>query len=271
MASYRDRSYSSGVLSWDSLTFESTSVKAVVFPNISIGCGKLNRGTFDMFTAGIVGLGNSDLSLPNQLSASIDRKFAYCMVPLRYNVSSKISFGSNAMVSRSRVQTIPFFTRDADPFYYLNLESVSIGATNIKFDCEIYRKNADDQNDGNIVIDSGTTLTYFPSEFYKMIEDEFKRIISSTPVKGAHSLRLCYKNDQSFEEKVPTVTFHFTGAKWKLGVSNTMISLEDGTICLSMAPGNLAIFGNLQQMDYLVQYDLSAKTLSFVKTNCAKQ
>ncbi|KAK1374172.1 Aspartic peptidase [Heracleum sosnowskyi] len=268
---YGDGSYSDGDISSESFTFGTTSGKPVVLPKVSFGCGHKNGGNFDKFTDGIVGLGNNNLSIINQLSHTINGKFSYCMVPLTSNVSSKISFGSDAIVSGSGAQTTPFFTKDGELeslFYFLNLESASIGETNIKFVTETYPNNANDK-DGNIIIDSGTTLTYLPSDFYQNIEDEFKRIISLKPVKAEPGFSLCYKKEEGFEEKVPTITFHFTGADWELGALNTMLDMKDGKLCFTLVPGD-GIFGNLHQMNYLVGYDLNAKTVSFRKTDCTK-
>ncbi|KAK1374170.1 aspartic proteinase CDR1-like [Heracleum sosnowskyi] len=266
---YGDGSYTEGDISLESFTFETTSGKPVVVPNISFGCGHKAGGNFDKFTDGIVGLGNSDLSIINQLRNTINGKFSYCMVPSKSNVPSKISFGSNAIVSGYGVQRTPFFTRDQQLYYYLFLESVTIGEANIKFVTETYSNNANDK-DGNIIIDSGTTLTYLPSEFYQLVEDEFKRSISSTPVEGEDELTLCYKNEEGFEKEVPTITFHFTGGNLELSVLNTMLEIEDGKLCFAMAPGGTAIFGNVQQTSCLVGYDLEAKTVSFKKTDCTK-
>ncbi|KAL8114808.1 aspartic proteinase CDR1-like [Apium graveolens] len=268
---YGDGSHSSGDISLESFTFGASSGKPVVLPKVSFGCGHINAGLFNKFTDGIVGLANSDLSIVNQLSHATNGKFSYCMVPLELNVSSKISFGSHAIVSGSDVQTTPFFTKEGEYslFYTLNLESVSIGDTKIKFVTETYRTNANDKA-GNIIIDSGTTLTLLPSDFYLKIEDEFKRRISSTPVEAEPDFSLCYKKHEGFERKVPKITFHFTGADWELGVLNTMLDMGDGKLCFSTVPTVEAVFGNLHQMNYLVGYDLVGKTVSFKKTDCSK-
>ncbi|KAK1374169.1 Aspartic proteinase nepenthesin-1 [Heracleum sosnowskyi] len=267
---YADGSLSKGDLSLDSFTFESTSGNPFVFPNVSFGCGHRNHGNFDESSDGIVGLGNSDLSIVNQLSETINGKFSYCMVPLSSNVSSKLSFGSDAFVSGSGVQRTPIFTKDPAIYYHLNLESVSIGDTNLEFESTKNTNKANDEN-GNIIIDSGSTITLFPIEFYKKVEDEFKSKIPRKPIMGESGLRLCYKNEDEFVKKVPNVTFHFTGADWDLGVLNTMLDMGDGVLCLSMAPATGAVFGNVQQLNYLVGYDLDAKTLSFKKTDCRLQ
>ncbi|XP_074325913.1 aspartic proteinase CDR1-like [Apium graveolens] len=271
---YGEGSFSKGDISLESFTFGTTSGKSVVVPKISFGCGHENGGQFDKFMDGIVGLGNSDLSIVNQLSHTINGKFSYCMVPQNLNATSKISFGSEAIVSGSGAQTTPFFTRDivgASLFYFLNLESASIGEKHIKFETKTYPNNANAKN-GNVIIDSGTTFTYLPTDFYQKIEHEFKRIVSLKPVEGESSLSLCYKKEEGFEERVPTITFHFTGADWELDILNTMVAMEDGRLCFSIADGrdSVAILGNMQQMNYLVGYDLNAKTLSFKKTDCTK-
>ncbi|WOG93423.1 hypothetical protein DCAR_0312707 [Daucus carota subsp. sativus] len=269
--SYGDKSFSKGDLAFESLTFESTSGSPVVLPNISFGCGHINGGNFDKFTTGIVGLGNGPLSIVSQLNDTINGKFSYCLAPLGANVSSKVSFGSNAVVSGDGVQTTPFFTSDSGTFYYLDLESVSVGKTNVKFEKKKYTSNKAGADAGNIVIDSGTTITFLPTEFYQNFENEFKSSISSTPVEGAEGFSLCYRKEQGFEEKVPTVTFHFSGADLDLGASNTLLEVEEGVLCLAISQADddmISIFGNVQQMNYLIGYDLVKETVSFKKSDC---
>ncbi|WOG88242.1 hypothetical protein DCAR_0207476 [Daucus carota subsp. sativus] len=266
-AQYGDGSVSRGDFSFESFTFESPSGKRFVFPNVTFGCGHYSTGNFDESFDGIVGLGNSYVSIVNQLSDTTKGRFSHCMVPLKFNVSSKISFGSKAVVSGPGVQSTPIFTKNPPIFYNLNLERVTIGGKNLEFETKNYTNKASDGN-GNIIIDSGTTITFLPDKFYQKIEDAVKRIIPAKPVKGEQGLRLCYKNEKGFKEKVPTMTFHFTGADWELGGVNMMLDMKDGVLCLAMLPGDFAIFGNVQQMNYLVGYDLDAKTLSFKRTDC---
>ncbi|KAL8112382.1 hypothetical protein AgCh_019918 [Apium graveolens] len=270
--SYGDNSFSNGDLSSESFTFESTSGTPVVLPNISFGCGHSNGGKFEKNTNGIVGLGNGQLSIVNQLSDTINGKFSYCLVPLSANLTSKVSFGSNAVVSGTGVQTTPFYSQEHDTFYYLNLESVSVGDAKIKFETKKYAKKAS-VDTGNIIIDSGTTITFLPSDFYQQLEDKFRTSISSKPLQTQGYFSLCYKKEEGIEEKVPTVTFHFSGADVELSALNTLLEVEEGVICLSMVPASDelgAIFGNLQQINYLVGYDLVSNTVSFKKSDCTQ-
>ncbi|KAK1383830.1 aspartic proteinase CDR1-like [Heracleum sosnowskyi] len=269
---YGDQSFSKGNLASESFTFESTSGNPVVLPNISFGCGHLNAGKFDKFTTGIVGLGNGELSIVNQLSDTINGKFSYCLAPVNKNVSSKISFGSDAVVSGPGVQSTPFYTNDQqDTFYNLNLESVSVGNANIKFESKKKYSNKASGGESNIIIDSGTTVTFLPTDFYQKFQDEFTSAISSKPTEPQGGLNVCYKNEEGLEDKVPTVTFHFSGADVDLSAVNTLLEVAEDVVCLSILPASDdlgAIFGNLQQMNYLIGYDLDSKTVSFKKSDC---
>ncbi|XP_017234424.2 aspartic proteinase CDR1 [Daucus carota subsp. sativus] len=272
---YGDGSFSAGDMSSDSFTFESTWGKPVVLPKITFGCGHSSGGNFDNVTDGIVGLGNSDLSIINQLSYTINGKFAYCMVPVKVlNASSKIKFGSDAVVSGYGAQKTPFFAKNADTFYHLDLKGVSVGETRFKFETKAHG-NRVNSSDGNIIIDSGTTLTFLPSEVYSKVETEFKRKTSLKPVQGDLEFSLCYKNEKGFEKKVPKITFHFSGADWELSAVNSMLEIEEGKICFTIGDaeqiGIQPIFGNMAQMNYAVGYDLKEKSLSFKRTDCIKQ
>ncbi|GMI63556.1 CONSTITUTIVE DISEASE RESISTANCE 1 [Hibiscus trionum] len=80
--SYGDGSFSDGDVATDSLTLSSSSGPPVIIPNVVIGCGHNNDGTFDENTSGIVGLGGGDVSLISQLGTTIAGKFSYCLLPL---------------------------------------------------------------------------------------------------------------------------------------------------------------------------------------------
>ncbi|KAK8698233.1 hypothetical protein V6N13_114359 [Hibiscus sabdariffa] len=90
--SYGDESFSNGDLAADTLT--------LAVPIMVIGCGHNNDGTFNEKTSGIIGLGGGKVSVISQLGASIAGKFSYCLLPIsEMGISSKMNFGSNAVVS----------------------------------------------------------------------------------------------------------------------------------------------------------------------------
>ena len=97
-------------LAIDTLTLGSTTSQPVPLPNTIIGCGHHNGGSFDAKGSGTVGLGASAVSLvPNPY---IEGKFPYYFIPLTSqggDTTSKLNFGSNAMVSGSGAVSTPLF------------------------------------------------------------------------------------------------------------------------------------------------------------------
>ncbi|XP_010268348.1 PREDICTED: aspartic proteinase CDR1-like [Nelumbo nucifera] len=270
---YDDQSYTNGNLATDTITMESSTCgETVAFPEVVFGCGHNNSGTFEEDGSGVIGLGRGSMSLVSQLGSSIDGKFSYCLVPTSAeNQSSKMSFGCDAVVSGEGVVSTPMLFKSTDRLYYLRLEGISVG------DCKLEYKSHSpsddsDENEGNIVIDSGTPLTFLPPEFYPQLESALKAAINQEPVSGHHgSLRLCYR--KTTDLVLPNITVHFTGADVVLTPLNTFIDWEDDIVCLAMLPYDdpgLGIFGTFSQVNFLVGYDITNQKLSFKPTDCTK-
>ncbi|KAK8624702.1 hypothetical protein V6N13_089590 [Hibiscus sabdariffa] len=123
--------------------------------------------------------------------------------------------------------------------------------------------------EGNIIIDSGTTLTLLPSDFYSQLKSAVDELINATKVEGPRGLSLCYGAVDDIE--VPDVTVHFTNADVKLTPLNTFVRISETTICFTFSSNDkFAIYGNLSQMNFLVGYDTEKQTVSFKPTDCSK-
>ncbi|KAL3815184.1 hypothetical protein ACJIZ3_016452 [Penstemon smallii] len=267
---YGDRSYSRGDIAKETLTLGST-----VIHNVTIGCGHSNQGTFGGGTSGIIGLGGGKVSLIKQIGSSIQGKFSYCLVPYLNETQkpSKMNFGDNALVLGVGVVTTPIVSSTPDTFYFLTLEGMTIGNQRLNFYglSSSYSSDSKLVQEGNIIIDSGTTLTFLPTEFYNQVITAVKRQVKSIQVSDPQGLlNLCYLPTGNVE--VPEITVHFKGADVKLKSVNTFVKTSETSLCLAFAPAsNLAIYGNLAQMNFLIGYDLEKKTVSFKPTNCSKK
>ena len=257
--SYADLSYSQGDLSFETLTLASTNGSPVKIPRFGIGCGHSNFVSFKRGGCGIVGLGSAPMSFVNQLGPSIGGKFSYCLVPTRSppSISSKINFGNAAVVSGHGTVSTPLYSRNGQLFYYLNLEAISVGSNRIEFESSSLPRGG---GKGNIIIDSGTTLTFLPNDVYSKLESAVANVVKMTPAKDpTHLLSLCYKVfDRPY---VPVITAHFTGANVILYDSNTFMKVGDNVVCLAFLPSTSAIFGNLAQQNMLVGYDLQKNSV----------
>ncbi|GKV05318.1 hypothetical protein SLEP1_g17346 [Rubroshorea leprosula] len=266
---YGDQSFTNGDLALDTITLSSTSGQPVALPNITVGCGNNNDGTFNERGSGIIGLGAGDLSLISQMGKSIGGKFSYCLVPLTATIgsSSKINFGSNGIVSGPEAVSTPLVRKTSDSFYYLTLEGISVDGERINVSGSFALSK------GNIVIDSGTPLTVLPTNFFALLKDAVSSKINATQSESTvQGLQLCYDNSER-DIKVPDITVHFTSADVKLKPLNTFVQVNKKLICFSFIGrdgGAPPIYGNLVQMNFLVGYDTQEQTVSFKPTDCTK-
>ncbi|MBA0632887.1 hypothetical protein Godav_001552 [Gossypium davidsonii] len=124
---------------------------------------------------------------------------------------------------------------------------------------------------GNIIIDSGTTLTLFPQDFYSKLEASVASKIDAKRIDAPiASLRLCYEANRTDELKVPNITMHFRNADVKLSPLNTFLLVSEGISCFTFSSfQGLAIYGNLAQMNFLVVYDIENQAVSFKPTQCS--
>ncbi|KAH0647203.1 hypothetical protein KY285_032451 [Solanum tuberosum] len=274
--SYGDQSHTMGDLSIETFTFASTSGQNVSIPNIVFGCGHDNGGTFTNTTSGIIGLGGGNVSIVNQMHQQIIGKFSYCLIPLESlldnsNATSHINFGNCTIVSGPDVVSTPLIKKEPSTFYYLNLKGISIGNKTLEFISSPISQPGYDR--GNIIIDSGTTLTYVPDGFYLNLESLLMRSINATRKDGTYGgLDLCYESNENGTIDVPKIVAHFTNADLELSTSNIFTQVEEGIVCLTIVPGGnqISIFGNLAQANFLIGYDLKANKVSFKPTDCTK-
>ncbi|XP_043692907.1 aspartic proteinase CDR1-like [Telopea speciosissima] len=264
---YGDSSLTNGLLGTETITLGSTSSgRSVPLPRKIFGCGHNNDGTFSERESGLVGLGGGPLSLISQLKTSIGGKFSYCLVPLdKVNVTSKLNFGSEAVVSGADVISTPLVTKNPGTFYYVTLEGISVGNKRLT-----YKSSSKvGVDEGNIILDSGTTLTFLPSDFYQNLESEVKNLINGESVPDPQGLfSLCYTADT--DVNVP-ITAHFTGADVKLKPLNTFVGISEEVVCFAFIPQNgLSIFGNIAQMDFLIGHDLEKRKVYFKPVDCTK-
>ncbi|KAL0007635.1 hypothetical protein SO802_009137 [Lithocarpus litseifolius] len=216
---YGDKSFSKGDLAVDTLTLNSTSSRPVSLPKTIIGCGLNNSLTSGVTGSGIVGLGGGSKSLVSQLHSSIAGKFSCCLLPFIYsqdNTSSKLNFGSHAVVSCFGTVSTPLVLhKRPHTYYYLTLEAMSVGNKRL----ELSSSSASRGSKGNIIIDSGSTLTYFPAEFYSKFESAVAEEINFERIDDPSHL-LCY-NISDHDIDVPNITAHFSGADVKLNPTST--------------------------------------------------
>ncbi|CAN1233685.1 Aspartic proteinase CDR1 [Linum perenne] len=196
-----------------------------------VGCSHNNVGKFPPNGSGIVGLGGGSASLVSQIGSSIGYKFSYCLAKFGEDkLTSTMNFGENAVVSGVSTPLISHPT--APTFYFLDLVGVSVGESRIPLQTGSSLK-------GNIIIDSGTTLTMLPTEFFSQLSNAVEsQIIGGKKAEDPQGdLSLCY---------VRLTCLAFQGSD------------------------NGSIYGNVAQQNFLIGYDIQKRTVSFKPTDCAR-
>ncbi|XWS10368.1 hypothetical protein CRYUN_Cryun39dG0071300 [Craigia yunnanensis] len=251
----QDKSYTIGILSTDTLSFDSSNGQKAAFPTSTFGCGHNNQGHFRSPGAGLVGLGGGPLSLVSQIGTQIDHRFSYCLVPLSAK-SSSVSIGDKTARAASSQGNIIIDSGTA----------LTILESNFYNSIETY------------VAWTRLSLSDMGGQKCRVhvtkIETMGKEAIGAEPVQdssGAYSL--CYGAETNIN--VPEMVFHFTGAHLRLQPVN-IFAVNGDLFCMLIVPSDnhtnsLSIFGNSAQINFHVEYDLQKKTVSFAPTDCTKQ
>lgn len=128
-------------------------------------------------------------------------------------------------------------------------------------------------DDGKIVIDSGTTFTYVSPSFYSELESLMKEAIggeASIDPNPPQPLNLCYSSYESIKQ-LPQFVVHFQGADVSLNPQNFLI-IVNKLLCFAVIPQDgVSIYGNIAQFNFKVEYDIDAKKMSFAQADCTKE
>lgn len=274
---YGDLSYTSGVLGYETFSLGTAGSRTrASFPHLSFGCGRKQSGDFSN-SAGIIGLGRGPLSLVSQIGSSFKNIFSYCLGSV--DNASQISslFLGKAATLGADYRATPLVPNNHFPtFYYLGLDRISVAGKTVPIPKGAFQILEDGSR--GLVIDSGSTITSLEDPGYMPFLNAVRSSIPVRPVNASDTtgFDLCYNATPAL--RFPTITFHFAGgAKFVLPKNNSFIpfQLEDtgGVVCLAFASagpaGSTSIFGNVQQQNFHIVYDLGHNNLYFAPTNCA--
>ncbi|XP_038691342.1 probable aspartic protease At2g35615 [Tripterygium wilfordii] len=248
------------VLGIETIYIASSIGKVISFPASVFGCGHQNHGKYSGLAQGVVGLGGGLLSLVSQLKPKIEYKFSYCLLPWDAIFNSKIRFGHKAKTSNAKVVSTPMINKHPATFYYVSLKSITIGNNRRKMS----------RNPGNIIIDSGTTLTMLHSSMYKDLEDIVKKEIGISPIPDPTKvLSLCYRTRSVLDINFPEMIFHFNGANLRLPPTNIFLEYHN-LYCMMIVPNDrISICGRISQANFQVEYDILNRQVSFVSADCS--
>ncbi|GER52597.1 eukaryotic aspartyl protease family protein [Striga asiatica] len=263
-----------GLLRRETFEFGKTSNDSLT--NLVFGCSRKTN----LFTNGVLGLGNLRLSLISQYNAS---RFSYCFGKIsdRSYPHSTLVIGSNNIVHGS-VFTTPLVIEDDK--YYVNMEILMVGERLFKLDPLIFTRNTSEYSDGGVILDTSLSLSFMPFNVVIDIETVYTPLIESLGLTPNTSItyrntvtRFCYNGvvTRDLTNGFPTMKFVFRGGVvMELEADSVFQQTHNGTFCLAILPSEhvlgvtTTILGTLMQQNFNVVYDIEMNNVSFSKGDC---
>jgi hypothetical protein len=277
---YSDSSNTAGILAYDTFILATLNSTQVFFPQIAFGCSLAHQGAL-AFQDGMIGMGGGPLSLISQIGSSINNVFSYCLGPID-NASqvSPLFLGLSTSIETGFSVTPLIPNNKFATFRYLGLDGISVAGKAVSYPKGTFDIQSD--GTGGLIIDSGSTVTYLVEPAYTSFLMAVQSSIPASPFPDSvyfTGFDLCYR-DKSLV-KIPVIAFQFAGgATYVLPPENSFTSnqITSGLICLAFKsagsfksagfPGATSIFGNFQQQNFHIVYDLGHSNLYFAPANC---
>ena len=133
------------------------------------------------------------------------------------------------------------------------------------------------QGTSGTIIDSGTTLTFFPNPAYDSIKEAFRKKIKGLPMpENDGILDLCYNISGIEPQKMELPEFGILfadGAVWNFPKENYFYKNDaDEVLCLAILEtphSDMTIIGNYMQQNFHIVYDTKKSRLGYLPSRCA--
>ncbi|KAF2313048.1 hypothetical protein GH714_008890 [Hevea brasiliensis] len=252
---YGDGSFTYGFVGNERLSIGS----ADVFDNITFGCSQRSEGLFGK-VGGLMGLGRAKLSIISQTDSKYKKLFSYCLP-----VSGKAGFLSFGASQSKSAKFIPLSSNS--DFYSLDLAGIVVGNRRLSIPASVFSK-------AGTIIDSGTVITRLQPKAYSALRSAFTEAMSKYPKAEPLSiLDTCYDFSKYKTIEVPKIALSFNVGDVEIDQSGIFFANGISQVCLAFA-GNtdardIAIFGNMQQQNYEVVYDVNGGKIGFAPGACS--
>jgi len=287
---YAEGSSSTGILLQDLLALNDGGQGAPV----AFGCETGETGEiFKQQADGLIGLGDSSISIVNQLTKSgvIENKFALCFGSVEGQGALLLGDPDvpKAYLGPKGLRYTPLLKSPQHPAYYnVGLKGIAVGKTLLIVDQLEYEQGY------GTVLDSGTTFMYLPTPAYKQfIAAVDKAAISSglSRVAGPDPRfpDICYgeapphTEPEKLAQHFPEMTLSFVGQGDDGDADDIELFLSPfnylfvhgkvaGQYCLGVFDGKGAgtLLGGITFRNVLVVYDKEEGRVGFAETECVK-
>lgn len=275
---YAEQSSSSGVLLSDALHLrDGGDAVWVVF-----GCETQETGEiYNQAADGILGLGNSPVSIINQLAEAgvIEDTFALCFGGVQGG--GALLLGDVPLPPDLQLHYTPLLVNPQHPHYYVvQLQRLAMSGVDLEVPEFVYQQGY------GTVLDSGTTFTYLPSPaftaFLNAVRDHaLAKGLQMTDGPDTNFPDVCFGGAPGLEaahqlpDYFPTMDLHFGGGvSLRAGPLNYLFvhAAQRGAYCLGVFDngGQGTLLGGITFRNVLVQYDRRNARVGFGQAACGQ-
>ncbi|KAL8211464.1 hypothetical protein R6Q57_005901 [Mikania cordata] len=279
---YADHSSSLGVLSRDDLHLVAINGSSIN-SKVIFGCAYDQQGILLNSlkkSDGILGLSRAKVSLPSQLAKHgiIDNVIGHCLTS--HSFSGGYMFLGSDIVPQAKMSWVPMLN-DASMNYFAEVSRVTYGSKQLGLDR--YKKG-----NGRIVVDSGSSYTYFSRQAYSDLASMLKDVSRDSFIQDASdtTLPICWQSKtpirsiKDVSKFFKPVTLQF-GRKWwtmptylHIHPEGYLIISNKGNVCLGildgsdLLDGSHIILGDISMRGNLVVYDNVRQKIGWMKSEC---
>ncbi|KAL3644180.1 hypothetical protein CASFOL_012112 [Castilleja foliolosa] len=256
---YVDESSSKGTLALEKFKFVTSTGGEWEIPDLVFGYGHVNGGPSSKMD-GLLGLQGFN---ENSLVSRVGNRFSYCIGNISdpYYAYNRLILGEGAVFEGYWTPLRVWWGH-----YTVILKGISVGEK------ELYIG----EPDVNVVVDSGSSLTYLDRGMYGQMRQEVGRLLDGhfqRTILPSMPGDLCYLGDLRRDlGGFPMVTLRLAeGAEIYLNVESMFVRVGDDAFCMAVRvspPNGFNIIGAYAQQYYNIGFDFSAMRASFLSIEC---
>ncbi|GMH13062.1 hypothetical protein Nepgr_014903 [Nepenthes gracilis] len=272
---YGDQSSTAGFFVEDYIHYDIVSGNPqLTMGNSSVvfGCGAKQAGQLSSSGEaldGIIGFGQANSSVLSQLAAArkVKKMFAHCL-----DGSNGGGIFAIGEVVQPKLNTTPLLPHQMH--YTAVMKSIEVGGDVISLSTD----GTTSRDQGEAIIDSGTTLAYLPDGVYESVmsmitsqqpglklltvENQFKCFEYTGNVDdGFPIVKLLFENSLTLAVYPHEYLFQVREVVWCFGWQNSGLQSKDGN--------DVTLLGDLVLSNKLVLYDLENQAIGWTEYNCS--
>ncbi|XP_071711739.1 aspartic proteinase 36-like isoform X2 [Rutidosis leptorrhynchoides] len=241
--------------------------------SITFGCGTRQGkglGSSQQALDGILGLGQSNSSIISQLAMAkkVKKTFSHCLS------GSKGGIFAIGEVVHPKVNTTPIMPNDKS-HYNIELMAIEVGDEFLRLPTNLFNT----ASKRGAIVDSGTTLAYFPDELYNQL---LNMILNAHPDAKLYTVDrnfTCFKYRGNVNDGFPIVTFHFANSlKLKVYPHQYLFKYQNQKWCIGFQSTrfdqpaevkDVTLLGDIVLKDRLVTYNMEDQTIGWTEYDCS--